>query len=276
MKKMMVFLVLSLVFGFGHAENINKDYKVTAFNSLDVSGVFNVTLTKGNTCSVSITTEEEIVPYLRIRVEGQELKLGFVEGGVPKSIQKKFKNYTVKAQVTMPMIKGLEMSGVTNFRTTDNFETSFFELDMSGVSKVEFATLTCATFSADMSGVASLYADLVTEDVTWEISGASNATVNYLQKDVTFAEVEISGSSSLTVEGKVVRCDLSVSGAAKYEGARCKVETMRVDISGAAKADVMVTGTLQPEVSGAAKLRYTGGCSIKNLDVSGAGKISSY
>ncbi len=267
---------MTLLCGMGFAETVKKDYKVSSFTRIDVSGIFKVTLSKGNTCAVKVEVEQELIPYLDIKVNNNVLELDFVDGGIPKGLQRKYKDLTVRAQVTMPMINGLEMSGVTSLRTTDNFLSSSFELDMSGVSNAEFATLTCTEVSIDLSGVSNVFADLETEDFSADISGSSKATFDFMGKEVTFADVEVSGSCALTLIGKAIRCDLEVSGAGKFNGENFEVGTMRADISGAGKADVRVKSSLQPEVSGAAKLRYTGGCVIKNLDVSGAANISSY
>jgi hypothetical protein len=254
MKKLFIITILSLLstVALAQKEAIEKrNFQTGPFTGVELSGVVEVTLEKSNAHSVSLETYGEVFDYLDVKVKNGILHIGFKNGGLPRSIQRKYRNLKVISKVTLPVLESVEMSGVTKLFARDRFKANELNIELSGVSNAEFE-----------------YIESTAMDV--EISGVSKGFFVMENKTLTFADIEISGSGEGTFEGKAIRSLLDISGTANFEGMKFRVETMKAVISGVARARVNVAGSLEPEVSGAAKLHYNGNVNLRNVNTSGA------
>lgn len=279
MNKMFTVGLMLLVSTLSFAQNRgleSRNFKVSSFSELEISGVYDVTLVKSNNFSVKVETHPELFEYLEVTVKGNKLHLGYKDGGIPKHLQKKYNNMEIIASVSMPVICNLEMSGVTKLTTKDTFKTTDMSIELSGVTKVDFGFLECLNLEAELSGVSKIEMKVKTEELDLEASGASKAFFTFEEKNITFADIDISGTSHATITGRAIRSSVNVSGAASFNGLDFQVESMKAVVSGAAKAEVKVLGTLEPEVSGASKLRYNKNASLQNVRTSGASHMTSY
>lgn len=279
MKKMVTVGLMLLVSTLSFAQHPgleSRNFKVSSFSGLEISGIFDVTLVQSSNFSVKVETHPELFEYLEVYVKGDVLHLGYKNGGIPKHIQRKYNNMEIQAKVSMPVIRNLEMSGVTKLTTNDSFRTTDMSIELSGVTKVNFGYLECLNLNAELSGVSKIDMKVKAEELNLEASGASKAFLTFEEKIITFADIEVSGTSHATLTGRAIRSAVDVSGAASFNGLDFQVESMKAVVSGAAKAEVKVIGTLEPEVSGASKLRYNKNASLQNVRTSGASHMTSY
>lgn len=279
MKKLLIITILSLLstVALAQKEAIEKrNFQTGPFTGVELSGVVEATLEKSNAHSVSVETYGEVFDYLDVKVKNGILHIGFKNGGLPRSIQRKYRNLKVISKVTLPVLESVEMSGVTKLFARDRFKANELNIELSGVSNAEFEYIESTAMDVEISGVSKvqLYGD--TEQLNLEISGASKGFFVLENKTLTFADIEISGSGEGTFEGKAIRSLLDISGTANFEGMKFRVETMKAVISGVARARVNVAGSLEPEVSGAAKLHYNGNVNLRNVNTSGAAHMITY
>ncbi|HPJ55820.1 MAG TPA: DUF2807 domain-containing protein [Bacteroidales bacterium] len=279
MKKLFIITILSLLstIALAQKETLEKrNFQVDSFTGIAVSGVVEVTLEKSASHSVSLETYNEVFEYIEVKVRNGILHIGFKDGGVPRSIQRKYKDLKVTSKVTLPVLESVELSGVTKLFARDRFDSHDLNIELSGVSQAEFEYIESAAMDVEVSGVSKIQLYGETEQLDLEISGASKGFFVMENKSLTFANIEISGSSEGTFEGKAIRSLLDISGTAVFEGMKFQVETMKAVISGVARARVNVAGSLEPEVSGAAKLRYNGNVTLRNVNKSGAAHMTTY
>ncbi|MDD2539015.1 MAG: DUF2807 domain-containing protein [Bacteroidales bacterium] len=253
-----------------------RKFQVEAFSGVELSGVINATVEQSHAHSLSIETYSDVFEYLHVKVKNGILQIGFKNGGLPRSIQRKYRNLDISCKVTLPELKDIEMSGVTKLYVKDGFKTSAMNIELSGVSKAELKYLECNDLDIEVSGVCELRMNGQADQLDLEISGASKGFFVFDGKTITFADIDISGSGYASLQGKAIRSSLNISGAADFNGPEFEVETMRAVVSGVGKAQVRVLGSLEPEVSGAAKLRYNKNASLKNVNTSGAAHLTSY
>lgn len=279
MKKIFTIIILSLLSTVALAQKgvlEKRNFQVDPFTGVELSGVVEVTMEKSNSHSVSLETYDEVFEYLEVYVKNGILHIGFKNGGVPRSIQRKYRDLKVTSKVTLPVLENVEMSGVTKLFARGRFTSKALNVELSGVSHAEFEYVESADMDIEVSGVSKiqLYGDA--EQLNLEISGASKGFFAFENKTLTFADIEISGSGEGTFEGKAIRSLLDISGTAGFEGMKFQVETMKAVISGVAKARVNVAVSLEPEVSGAAKLHYNGNVNLRNVNKSGAAHMTTY
>ena len=270
MKKIVtiIFMTLFCTVALAQKETIEKrNIKVSPFSGVEISGIVNVTIEKSPSHSLSVETYNQVFEYLDIKVRNGVLSIGIVNGGIPKAVQRKYKNLEVICRITMPELKSIGMSGVTKLYVRDPFVTGSMNIELSGVTHAEIKQIECNDMQVEISGVSDIQMYGLTEQLNFfGLDG----------KTITFADIEISGSGSAVIQGKAIRSSIDISGTAGFEGQEFEVEVMKAVLSGVAKAQVKVLGSLEPTVSGAAKLRYNRNVTLRNVNTSGAAQMTSY
>lgn len=253
MKKVILMLVMLAFTVAGYAGDVNKKVKVSSFNGLDISSYFEVTLEKGAQSSVNITVDEELEPYIIAKVNGNVLYLGLRSEDMPRKLRNNNGNRTLKAHITMPTLRKLDLSGATSFSTNDSFDEKEFEGDFSGASKVKNLSLMVSDAEFDISGACDVNLKIDADKCEFDVSGASmlklNGSIDYLSMD-------LSGASKCTMNGESISSKFEVSGASRLDAEEMAVKQLMVDVSGASSTDVYVTESIVLEVSGASSLKY--------------------
>jgi hypothetical protein len=139
-------------------------------------------------------------------------------------------------------------------------------------SEVSNGTLTLGT----KDNTAIVASEPITYDVTvpqlsgLELSGSGTVTAKNL--GVPELRVEISGSGSVRVDGKVDRQDVEISGSGDYGAPALASTDAQVTISGSGSADLAVSATLDVTISGSGSLTYSGSPKVTQ-DITGSGSV---
>lgn len=251
-----------------------REYKVRNFDGLDVSWIYKVDLTRASRYSVSVDAPDFIIPYLRVDVRDGVLCLEVRD--MPRDIKRKIENgrYEVRAAVAMPELETLRMSGASSLSTRDEFlhKNNDFTLRLSGASSARGLSVRAAAADIECSGAAKFDLKGDFDRIDLELSGAANGQLDASPK---VAELEMSGSAklnwngkagkvgvtasgaaSLSFDGSAAELQIGGSGAAKINAAMAPARDVSVNLSGAAKCDIDVRGSLDANLSGAASCRY--------------------
>lgn len=104
------------------------------------------------------------------------------------------------------------------------------------------------------------------------VSGSSRVAADLA---VDRAEATVSGSSRLELTGTANTLTAQGSGASNPELADLRLRDLDIQLSGASRGSVNVTGTIAAQVSGASKLTYTGTPQFTKRDTSGGSSIQA-
>jgi hypothetical protein len=152
---------------------------VTGFTRVDVSNGIGVTVRFGQTTSVDVSAQANILPIIATTVEGETLKIRSTEGFTTSA--------GVGVTVVMPALSGITLSG-GSLGVIESFNADRLEITQDGGS-VLTATGTSTTVTLTASGGAAAHLDaLAAETVNVQVSGGANATVR--------ASREVAGSAS--------------------------------------------------------------------------------
>lgn len=186
----MVLCVISLVSGCGASSVtgsgniVTRQETFTGFDRLDVSDGFTVDARQADSFSVVIRIDENLEKYLEVAKKGSTLHIGL------KPIRPlTLRNVTLQADVTMPGLTGLDMSGGSHCTASGFESTKALHLDLSGGSH--------ATFSGSVG------------DVTIDASGGSHVDLSAFV--AANADIEAGGGSHVTVN-VTGRLDADASG----------------------------------------------------------------
>ncbi len=215
----------SVITGSGHTTT--KDYDFSGFTKVDIGSAFQNQITRGDRYATSVTIDDNLVDYLDVRVDGNTLHIG-----LKPILSLGFRNTTLKAQITMPDVEGLNLSGatrtnITGFSNTKSvpvtvsgasqlrgdITTGQMQLRASGASTVEITGST-GPLNVDASGASTVRLDnFKSTDTQVQSSGASNVTVNASGK----ISGEASGASSVSYVGNPASVQVNTSGASSVK-----------------------------------------------------------
>lgn len=264
------------------AEYTTCKFNCEDFSGLELSGIVEVNLVKSDSYKVEITLPNVLQEYLQVYVNHGILKIGWNKN-IPANLQKKLGNWTCKAEIAMPKLRKLEMSGATSLKCDDTFDLGREEisLDLSGASKIKSLNVNAEKLDAEISGACSYKLTGNFNEAELDLSGAASGSfkinADKAEVDVSGAaktnmdgnfgkiEVDASGACILNLNGKVGKLEVDASGASNVKAMDAEIEDALLETSGTANCSVNVTNSLMIEdATGASHINYK---APKNLGV---------
>ena len=134
---------------------------------------------------------------------------------------------------------------------------------------ITMPTLRGLSFGGASQSTVSGFNDLGLVDVL--ISGASKAKIAITAKKVN---LNVSGASEVVLTGRATDVSGDVSGASDLKGYDFEMTRADFELSGASVARVLVTKALLADATGASRVSYRGGATIR-ASTSGASSVQS-
>ena len=239
---------------------VDADYTKCKFNcknftGLDLSGVVEVNLVKSDSYKVEVTLPSVLQEYLMVYESNGVLKIGWNKQ-IPSKLQKRLGSWTCKAEIAMPELRKVEMSGATSLRCDDTFELGRGELslELSGASHIKTLNANAGKLDAEISGASScvMYGSYLEAEL--DLSGATKTS---LDGDYGKVEIDASGACEVNLKGSIGTLEIDASGASNVKAMNAEAENAILETSGAANCSVNVTRSIMIEdATGASNIRY--------------------
>jgi len=228
----------------GSGDLETRQFDFSDFTKVDISSAFEFEIIKSDSYDINITADDNLFEHILVSKEGKTLKIGL------KTVSIRWPA-TLKAEITMPQLRGLELSGATRGTVSGFSSAENLEIEVSGASSAELV-------------------EVSTGGARFSISGASKVTGDISTGD---AEFDISGASTLQLEGSAGDIEVEASGASRVELAGFPVDNAKVSLSGASIGTVNLSGKLDANLGGASKLEYIGEPTMGNINTSGSSTL---
>jgi hypothetical protein len=163
-----------------------------------------VNISQGDSFSVVIRADDNLVEHLLVVKEGSTLKIGL------KPNSPDIRSATLQAEVTMPELDGLDMRGASHVTITGFKPTQALVVDASGASHLR-GDIEADTVSFDLSGSSEVILTGSAQNVMIEAEGSSE--VDLADFPVVGANVKAGGKSHVTVNVSG-RLDVDASNSA--------------------------------------------------------------
>jgi phage shock protein PspC (stress-responsive transcriptional regulator) len=196
-----------------------EDFDFTNFTEIDINGAYDLDIRKGDKFAVEFTGSSDVKNFYEVSQEENKLNITFNGDWADQF----FKSEKVKIKITLPKLERLEARGLGKVEI-DNFDSDELRLDISGKIKA--------------------FGKVNTEEIT----------------------INLSGASELELEGKSKTMEASVDGASTFSAYDFIVKDATVEVHGASSAKVNVTESLDMEERYASKIKYKGNPKIKRWD----------
>lgn len=205
---------------------------IDSFKAIEVSGRFRVLLHQATKPEVTVLAAEEYISAVETLVENGVLRINMLDltdnknVSVIDGLKTKYNDYLIRQPIEIHI-------GVTDIS----------KILVNGVTTVETESI------------------LKLENLYINISDASKASLHIDIENGFVAS--LSGASKMEAKGKAASTEISVSGASSFEGKNLLIKDAKVALSGASRAEIHASESLDAELKGATKLVCSG--SPKNI-----------
>ena len=228
---------------------VTERLALSGFTGIEVGGSWEVTVRPGP-YDVQVTVDDNVVDDLRVEVRGDALHFGLRP-------QVRLRRVTLRAQVTMPALDAVGISG-SGDATFSDFESPSLRLSVTGSGDVRGSGISVGVLDAGVSG---------SGDVTLEGCASESASVS------------ITGSGDVTLRGApdgqptgALTLQISGSGSADLDG--CPFASANVGITGSGSATLTLgSGDLTGSISGSGEVRYRGSPARVDVRTTGSGRV---
>ena len=211
--------------------DITRSFNIeNTYTKLSVANAFEVTVSD-TAQQVYVTTDENVMPKVVVEKIGNKLSI---------YLKPMTTNFGMDLKVILPyneLMKDIELSGASEFRSDFGLSGEALEIKMSGASELD--------------------CNIETTNLELDMSGASEAT---LTGQAANLDLELSGAS---------RVKKTVNGA-QYAFA---CDYCEGEMSGASRAYIHCNSTIDIDLSGASDLHYTGMPFTGDCTISGGSQL---
>ncbi|HEY5463671.1 MAG TPA: head GIN domain-containing protein [Hanamia sp.] len=201
--------------------NVKKETRtVSSFTSLSSHGAIDVQIAYGNSNSISIEADENLLPYIETTVEGGILTIE------PKNkINLKSRSRMI-VYVSMTKINSLKLSGSGNINGDGSFgNDGKTEIAISGSGNIKLSAGSFQDLGLSLSGSGNIYLKGASaNDITASVSGSGNIDCSNISSNNV--EAKISGSGNVKVNAqKSITAAITGSGNVFYKGGATNIST---------------------------------------------------
>lgn len=230
----------------GSGKTVTQPFDVSNFSRVTLEGFGDVFIEQGKTESVSVETDDNIIPLLDIQVRGNELILGIKRGMDLNPSESITYNLTVKN------LNDIKLAGSGTFHVGP-LQSENFGLSIPGSGDINISSITA-------------------ESLSLELNGSGNITLEDV--DAKSVDTSLSGSGDITLDGKTNTQQVEVNGSGNYAAGNLRTDKATVSIPGSGNITVWVEDELNIVVSGSGNIRYYGK-PVLDQRISGSGDITS-
>ncbi len=175
----------------GSGRPASQDFQITDFDSVDIDSAFNVSLTQGDGYKVTVRTDDNLLRYISVTMEGSTLRIRANDRNIAL-----FSPRIQEAHITMPRLNGVKLNGASQATMSGFEQVERFVASVNGNSKLSGAVeATDIIVKADGSSRSDLNGQGTTLNLT--ANGASRVDLSALS--VQKATVRLDGASNASV-----------------------------------------------------------------------------
>ena len=152
-----------------------EEMQFSDFTAVAVGWAFNVIITQSSSYSVIITADEKLFDDIQVTKTGDTLKIGLKSGLFMGSRLKSLLSKVRRAEITMPDLHELDLSGAARGVVKGFTSSHKFDLDLSGASSLEMDDMSVGDIEVGLSGASRLNAKGIAKNLLMTASGASHS-----------------------------------------------------------------------------------------------------
>lgn len=224
----------------GSGKIVTQTVDVKNFDSVSLEGSGNVYVEQGDSESLTVEADDNILPLLENNVRGRELVLSM------KPNQSIDPSSPIVYRLVVKDLNGIALKGSGNFY-------------ISPIRSNDMAISLLGSGNINLKG-------LDADSVSIDLSGSGNITVEDVA--VKTVDTHLKGSGDIKLDGKSDAQTMSVAGSGNYLAPDLETGSATVSIPGSADVTVWANDSLHVTINGSGTVNYYGS---PKIDESGAG-----
>lgn len=244
----------------------SEERSVSGFDAVDLRGIGDLHIVHGDTESLTIKADENLLPYITTEVDDHQLVIA----------TKEYTNLTpsqsIEYTLTVKSLSAVTLSGFGNI-DADKLEGSSVSTRSTGSGDVTIGEVKGDVFDLYLTGFGNVNlgkVEAATQD--FNLTGSGDITVPSLS--ATELKVLISGFGDAEISGTADDQTLSLTGSGNYKAGDLQTKTTKITISGFGHATTWTTDSIDITITGSGNVEYYGSPVI-NTTLTGMGEIKS-
>ncbi len=194
----------------GSGTVITESRDVSGFDEVRLDGAGSLVITQGESESLAIEAEDNILPELTSDVRGDTLILGYQETFWKKSV---LSTREIRYILTVTDLHKVTFNGAAGL-DMDHLETSSLVLEINGAGQIKIDNLTADSVSVTIDGTGNVELSGEVATQTININGAGNVRVGDLRTATTSIEVNGLGNATLWATESL---DVTINGGGNLD-----------------------------------------------------------
>jgi hypothetical protein len=175
---------------------LHDQYGIHGFNAIDISGLMNVKIQKGDDYAVDLGTNNELKERYDVYMDGETLVISYDDKRKFFWNNKFWSNADeIEIKITMPTLTDLRVTGAGKL-SIGGFDENELDIEMTGAVLAD-ADIRVSTLNVDLTGASSI--DLKGEGNFMEASVTGASSIKAYGYEVEEAVVEAHGASTAKV-----------------------------------------------------------------------------
>jgi Putative auto-transporter adhesin, head GIN domain len=240
---------------------------VANFSQLTLALPANVTITQGATESLTISTDDNLLPLMSTRVVNNEL---LIEGDKNRGFSTK---QEIKIRLMVKSLNNIKIKGSGDVHG-DQLKSDRLDIAIEGSGDVKFNTIRADQFKIGIVGSGDVHIDTV-ESKLLESNVRGSGDVKFGSVKAGQVNISVTGSGDVGAAGNADKVMIEISGSGDVRTSRLIAREVDVKIIASGDADVHATEKLNASVRGSGEIRYAGAPKKVDKEVKGSGSIEA-
>ncbi|MFD2943102.1 head GIN domain-containing protein [Flavobacterium notoginsengisoli] len=196
----------------GNGKVVTETRTTGDYDGIKIAGFFDVELVAGKEGKITIKGEENLLPLIKVEVEGNDLKIYVEKGNQIRSSSGK------KIEVTVPFekISDLSLAGSGDIKSKDVIKNESLIIKLAGSGNFTLP-VDANNLDLSVSGSGNIKLKGTADKFTTKLSGSGDIDASNLKSKIVEANVSGSGNSKVTCNESIT-ARVAGSGNIKYIG----------------------------------------------------------
>jgi len=246
--------------GNGHVEEQSRT--LSGFNAITSTSSVDVYAKQGNTFSVVVRADGNLLNYVKTEVKNNTLIIS-----VTKSI---WRAKTLEVHITMKNLQKVVLTGSGDFYSESPFVTQNLQFILTGSGDAK-ATLEAKNVQIKVSGSGDVDVSGIRGNLGIEVNGSGDVTATGLQLET--CSLKVTGSGDVELKGRTNQLTMVVAGSGDITAGGLAAVSVNARNTGSGDAFVNAIDKLEVSLSGSGDLGYTGNPTVLKVSAAGSGDV---
>lgn len=190
----------------GSGRVVTESRPVSDFDALDFSGVGEVTITQGDTESLTIQAEDNLMPLIRTQVKDRTLTIGVANQA---DLFQFAPTRPIRFNLAVKNLEGIEISGAGHVQSA-SLKSDRFSIKVNGVGSIVLDRLEANEVDSSVSGAGHLEIGGQVVNQAAQLSGLGNYQARNLNSQAARVTLTGAGNATLAAQDNL---DVTITGA---------------------------------------------------------------